>query len=429
MLATTVDPMTTTDGMTPIRVNGPAGLLAAVPPMLGFHPTNSLVLMCLSGDRRRIGPVARVDLPDGHDRSMAKQLTRHARNHADEVVVISYQEGRKRPPLLDDVLIELDRAGVEVMDAIVVRGGRARPALNAAIERFHAGIPVPGAGDPQVAALAAAGAMAGRSVLLNRDQLRRSIAGPTGNRLRAAERAVDEVLAGQIRSADAVAMRRTRSRPASGSAIHTQHRVAGQAQVPADAAADELIAQRAISAGGAESAFQDVSGGLPGEVAELIQQAFAQVAATGTVQVRVAIELVIELNDGLVRDAVLAMAVVQLDQPWLPLLIACATWTPDFLAAELCSVLATVAYRHGDGALAQLAVDRCLAVEPKHPLARLMIAAMAAGVRPEELERIATDQSDMDHFGQFGCDGYPDDDADDELHERSGEEPELWWDS
>ena len=73
---------------------------------------------------------------------------------------------------------------------------------------------------------------------------------------------------------------------------------------------------------------------LPGDVADLIDRAFAQVTATGTVQVRVAIELVIELNDALVRDAVLARAVVELDQPWLPLLIACATWTPDFLAAD-----------------------------------------------------------------------------------------------
>ena len=38
--------MTTTDDGTPIRVSGPEGLLAVVPTMLGFHPSNSLVLMC-----------------------------------------------------------------------------------------------------------------------------------------------------------------------------------------------------------------------------------------------------------------------------------------------------------------------------------------------------------------------------------------------
>ncbi|MET0865061.1 MAG: DUF4192 family protein, partial [Nakamurella sp.] len=188
--------------MTPIKVSGPAGLLAAVPPMLGFHPSNSLVLMCLSGNRRRVGPVARVDLPAGHDRAMAKHLTAHARNHADEVVVISYQETRSRPPLLDDLLAELDRAGVPVMDAIVVRGGRVRPGISAAVERVHPGVPVPDADDPQVAALAAAGALAGRSVLASRDDLRRSIAGPTGHRLQLAERAVDEALDGLIGAVD-----------------------------------------------------------------------------------------------------------------------------------------------------------------------------------------------------------------------------------
>jgi len=156
--------MTTTDDVTPIRVSGPAGLLAVVPTMLGFHPSNSLVLMCLSGGRRRVGPVARVDLPPGHDRPLAAQLTSHALRHADEVVVISYQETRRRPPLLDDLLGALARAGVDVMDAMVVRGGRARPALNAAMERAHPGIPVPDSDDPQVSTLAAAGALAGRGV-------------------------------------------------------------------------------------------------------------------------------------------------------------------------------------------------------------------------------------------------------------------------
>jgi hypothetical protein len=94
------------------------------------------------------------------------------------------------------------------------------------------------------------------------------------------------------------------------------------------------------------------------------------------------------LTDRLVRDAVLGRAVVEVDLPWLPMLISCATWTPDPLAPPLCSVLAMVAYRHGDGALAQIAVDRCLLAEPEHPLAHLMIAIMAAGVHPEELERI-----------------------------------------
>jgi len=125
--------MTTTDDLVPLKVSGPEGLLAAVPTMLGFHPRDSLVLLCLTGPRRRVGPVARVDLPPGRDRALANQLTDHARRYADEVVLISYQTSRRRPPFLDDLLGRLAAAGIDVMDAIVVRDGRARPALSRAM--------------------------------------------------------------------------------------------------------------------------------------------------------------------------------------------------------------------------------------------------------------------------------------------------------
>ena len=147
--ARTVVGMTTTDDVTPIRVSGPAGLLAVVPTMLGFHPSNSLVLMCLSGERRRVGPVARVDLPPGHDRPLAARLTMHALNHADEVVVISYQTTAApstpagRPA---------GRPGPGGCRRHGRHGGARRasasPALNAAMERAHPGIPVPDADDP-----------------------------------------------------------------------------------------------------------------------------------------------------------------------------------------------------------------------------------------------------------------------------------------
>ena len=83
--------MTTTDDLVPLKVSGPRGLLAVVPSMLGFHPQESVVMLCLHGPRRRVGPVARVDLPPGRDRPLAEHLAEHARRYADEVVVVSYQ--------------------------------------------------------------------------------------------------------------------------------------------------------------------------------------------------------------------------------------------------------------------------------------------------------------------------------------------------
>ena len=356
--------MTTTDDVTPIRISGPAGLLAVVPSMLGFHPTNSLVLMCVSGGRRRVGPVARVDLAKGHDRAMAEQLTNHARNHADEVVVISYQDSRRRPPMLDDLLSALARAGVDVMDAMVVRGGRVWPALNAAMERVHPGVPVPDANDPQVRQLAAAGALAGRSVLSDREQLRRSIAGPRGARLALAQRHIDEAAAGRLPPVNAC--------PPVGGSGGGSPGAAHPAPAAEPAPTDHVLR----------------IGPIPADVDDLVERALLQVSATGEVTVEVATALVVMVTDALVRDAVMIRAVAEIDRPWLPMLIACATWTPDALAAGLCSVLAMVAYRHGDGALAQISVDRCLLAEPRNSLAQLMIAIMSAGVRPEELERI-----------------------------------------
>ena len=396
--------MTTTDDVTPIRISGPAGLLAVVPSMLGFHPTNSLVLMCISGGRRRVGPVARVDLAKGHDHAMAEHLTNHARNHADEVVVISYQNSRRRPPMLDDLLAALARAGIDVMDAMVVRGGRVRPALNAAMERAHPGVPVPDANDPQVRELAAAGALAGRSVLSDRDQLRRSIAGPRGDRLAQAQRHIDEAAGGRFPTGD-------ERLPPDGTAA------GGSSADPLPSADHQEHVLRV--------------GPIPDDVDDLLERAFLQVGSTGGVGVEVATAIAVVLTDALVRDAVLIRAVAEIDRPWLPMLIASATWTPDYLAPPLCSVLAMVAYRHGDGALAQIAVDRCLAAEPRHSLAHLMIAIMAAGVRPEELERIARagldpDEADDDDLGfqLTECDDLDGDRMDDDAW---GEDEDLDW--
>jgi len=352
--------------------------------MLGFHPTNSLVLMCLSGGRRRVGPVARVDLPPGHDRALAAHLTSHALNHSDEVVVLCYQNSRRRPPLLDDLLAELARGGVDVMDAIAVRDGRARPALNAAMERAHPGIPIPDADDPQVCALTAAGALAGRSVLADREQLRRSIAGPTGKRLELAERGVDEAAAGRLPVPEHRTQRAESGADTADQRGPTDQRMPNDKRIPNDK-------HRPIEQHDPHTR-QDIVlriGPVPDAVTALVDQAMTQTSATGQVQVEVASALAVMLTDVLIRDAVLAQAIVEMDRPWLPMLIACATWTPDALAPPLCSVLAMVAYRHGDGALAQIAVDRCLVAEPDHRLAHLMIAIMSAGIRPEELERIS----------------------------------------
>jgi len=115
-----------------------------------------------------------------------------------------------------------------------------------------------------------------------------------------------------------------------------------------------------------------------------------QVAATGTVDPPTAALITLLLCDIGIRDGVIARAVTRIDEPFVPMLIAVARTTPDDDAAEVCAVLSMAAYRRGDGALAQVAVDRTLMSEPNHRLAHLMLAMMASGIPPADLEHLAT---------------------------------------
>lgn len=338
-----------------IRLSGPAGLLAAVPTMLGFHPTDSIVLMCMNGDRNTLGPVARVDLPPGRDRQLVAQLTGTALTHADRVAVICYPRRRRRPAILDDLIEELVYAGVGVVAALVVHAGRVWDAPRSRSLRLADSQPAPGPHHPAAQALAAENAMTGRVVLADRAQLRASIAGPHGDRRRLFDDAVAAVINGH--PADLPANIGDRSGTGSAGGRDRSH-------LPADLAP------------------------LPERVHRLVDCALDQVSARGEVDVRIAAELAIVCLERPLRDGVLVRGLVELDQTWLAMLISCAAWTTDDLAAGTCAVLAALAYRSGDGGLAQVSVDRCLAAEPDNRLTHLLLAAMSAGLPPEVLDRL-----------------------------------------
>ena len=94
------------------------GLIAAVPSVLGFHPTDSLTMMCFTGERSTLGPVARVDLPRGRDPGLVRFLTGTALTHADQVAILCYPRRRYRPAIVDDLQTELRRAGITVLTVL-----------------------------------------------------------------------------------------------------------------------------------------------------------------------------------------------------------------------------------------------------------------------------------------------------------------------
>ncbi len=342
--------MTSTDDST-VRLTGRRGLLAAIPSMLGFHPQESLVMVCLTGPRRRLGPVIRLDLEAPAGGSAAcEQLRFIAGRHADEVALVCYTEQTRTPALVYDVADILAGSATAVLDVVLVGGGQVRTAvevIGAAVQDDEDGNEEDGneadTDDVQVRMMAAAAALHGRAVLPDREALRRSIAGPTGPSARRA-------LAGMQTAADRLL-----------EALGTDG--------PVDQAVLQQLTDRTLARAVAETTTAD---GVRSETAAL---------------------LALLLCDVDIRDRVIVQAVRELDTPWVPMLVATARAIPDQDAAEVCAVLSVAAYRRGDGALAQVAADRALASQPEHRLSHLMVGVMAAGMPPAELADLAVDQS------------------------------------
>ncbi|HEY5880904.1 MAG TPA: DUF4192 domain-containing protein [Nakamurella sp.] len=360
-----------------IRINDPGGLLAVAANTLGFHPTDSLVLACFTGDRCVLGPVARVDLPRGRDPGLVCYLTGTALTHADRVAVLCYPRRRRRPAIVDALVAELVHAGIGVMSVLIVHAGRVWEAPSARPLRLTEGFPLPGDDDPTVRALAAENALAGRVVLADREQLRASIAGPRGPRRRVAERAIAAVTQGH------------------------------GARLPDTADPPDRMLGLGINGLDGPSRVKM----LPERIIRVIDCALAEVNDTGTVDVELAAELAVACRQIPIRDGVLVRGIFALDRTWLAMLISCATWTPDDQAAGICAVLSAIAYRHGEGALAQVSADRCLLVEPENNLIHLLLATMSAGLPPDVLdgllmppEGLDGDEFDGDEFD--GRDGH-----------------------
>src|SRR5512144_616101 len=63
-----------------LRLRSPGEILALVPYLLGFHPSESLVLVAVRGPRRRIVCTLRWDLPAERSRSDRESAVREIRS-------------------------------------------------------------------------------------------------------------------------------------------------------------------------------------------------------------------------------------------------------------------------------------------------------------------------------------------------------------
>ena len=115
-----------------VRLSGAEDILGVLPHRLGFHPTESLVVVFLDGPRQRDRLVMRVDLVDErHEGALAADVARRMRTmRTSAAVLVCYTERPStdhrlpRAGLIRALTRLLSKRGVGVLEALLVHGGR-----------------------------------------------------------------------------------------------------------------------------------------------------------------------------------------------------------------------------------------------------------------------------------------------------------------
>ena len=330
-----------------LRVREPGELVAAVPVLLGFHPRRSLVLIATGGaSGRRLGLTLRVDLPSpehagpvGAD-AVQSLLLDAPTGAAVLVVADSAGTGPPHSELVDLVVNALEARSVDVHTVLWTEGTSAGARWACYDPCGCAGVVPDGSATPFTAAAVAGG----RVVRGDREELEQLVAPADPERIRRREalliRAVDDAL--------------DRSDPDAG--VHT-------GSSDAIAAIDSAV----LDAGRGRLVLDD-----------------ARVLA-----------LAAALTVPAVRDAALLRCIgpapVAAEQLWTALVRE----TPDPEAAEPAVLLALSAMLRGDGALANVALDRAEQAWPGHRLAGILRPVLL-GMRPEEIRALLRERVQLD---------------------------------
>jgi Domain of unknown function (DUF4192) len=318
-----------------VHLSTPADVIAMVPSLLGFVPSESLVIICLHGPRRRVGLAMRFDLADAtevaHFAEMVDERIGVEEATAALAVVFSADApvGADLPhaALAEGLIDQMD----EILGEVVLTDGEQWWS-------YCCGDGTTGElidpSTPGATAVAAAYALAGQGVLPDRDAVVRSVA-----------------LA--LSAAEATDMRR------------------------------RIAAFRRVYAGTDQPTRQDVVRVL---VVRLARQLVDPRGALCTDDVA---ELAALCDDVVVRDEVLVRAIgSKARKTLLPVLREMVRRVPPPCDAPACAMLAWVAYADGDGVVANVMVERALATNPDYSLAELIADALYRQVPPRLLEEV-----------------------------------------
>jgi Domain of unknown function (DUF4192) len=315
-----------------LQIGSPASLLSVVPHLLGFAPASSLVVLGMVLPTGRVHLTVRYDLPDPPDADLAADIAAHAasmltREHMTSVALIGYGPGPLVTPAVDAIREAAAGAGLILSEALRVQDGSYHSYLCHDLACCPAdGVPFDAAAHPAGQALA----RTGPPVMADRAALAATIAPVTGP------------VASKMRTATLRA---------------------------------ERTAIRLVSRDGPRALYQR---GLTA-----VQAAISTYRDGGSVS-----------PDA--RHAWLALVLLQLpvrDDAWARMdpghrdahqrvwadLVRRAQ--PGYVAAPA-SLLAFTAWQCGDGALANIALDRALGDDPGYSMALLLRDAIGSGAPP-----------------------------------------------
>ncbi len=322
-----------------IRAGSPASLLRMVPHLLGFVPEASLVVLGVEPPRDRIRITLRYDLPDPPEAGLVADVAAHAvavlsKHRLAAAVVIGYGPEALVTPVARELRDAAWRAGIDLLEFLRAEHGRYWSYACGNEECCPAaGVPFDAADPADAAALARIG-----PVLASRADLAGRIA-PLGG-----------IAAESMRQATRRA---------------EQHvtRVLGKVRKSARlGAARHMIAAEGLAAVGAMISRYRDGGGFTSD---------DEIA-----------RITVALRDLRVRDDAWARMDPAHSEAHLRLWTDVLRRAQPGHAAAPAALLAFVAWQSGDGALANVALDRALADDPRYSMASLLRQVIAAGAPP-----------------------------------------------
>ena len=364
--AARVEPDARTTADRRVRIGSPPALLAVVPVLLGFEPGNSIVVMGTDSPRAQVRLTLRYDLPDPR---LAAEVARHAAGvlaaqRIRTAVAVGYGPDHLVSPVADALRDWASRAGITVTELLRAQEQRYWSYLCTEPSCCPPeGTPFDIKDHPAARAMAAEGVQ----VLASRDELAATVA------------------------------------PVTGDAAEEMHRATRKAEEHIA----RCIARAARSGRKASVRRAILTAGLPA-----VSEAIARYRAGGSLEPEKVAWLTVVLRDLRVRDDAWSRMQPEHREAHRRL------WTdlsrmarPGYVPAPA-SLLAFVAWQSGNGALANVALDRALADDPSYSMAMLLRQAIDAGA-PPSLARLPMTPEEV----AASYDGMETGDEGDEHHE------------